>query len=467
MTTPSKNDNESSGADAITEHTDDRHVDDQYTDDQHTDAPHAEINARTIFGLALPALGVLAAMPLYLLLDTAIVGRLGSFELAALGAGATVQSMLTTQLTFLSYGTTARASRLYGQGKKSSAIAEGVQATWVALAVGGLLATVLWIFGTTIAQWLTGDPQVASATASWLHVSALAIPLTLVIMAGNGWMRGIQNTRWPFYFTLAGVIPGAITLPFLVSSFGLVGSAWANVFGMGLTATCFVVCLLRAHDGSWAPRSRVIIRQLVLGRDLILRSLAFQVAFLSAAGVAARFGTHALAAHQIMLQLWNFLTLVLDSLAIAAQALIGAALGSKTVAKARSTGLRITWYSTIFALCLAVIFVIFSGWIPRVFTDDPGVLEAIATPWWLLVSMIVLGGVLFAFDGVLLGAGDVAFLRTITIASVVLGFLPGVWLAYLVDGGLTGIWCGLLAFIALRTLAVVYRFQSMKWAVTD
>lgn len=430
-------------------------------------AGSAEISARTIFGLALPALGVLAAMPLYLLLDTAVVGRLGSFELAALGAGATVQSMLTTQLTFLSYGTTARASRLYGQGKKSAAIAEGVQATWVAVAVGLSLAAVLWIFGSHIAQWLTGDPNVAAATASWLHVSALAIPLTLVIMAGNGWMRGIQNTRWPFYFTLAGVVPGAIALPFLVSTFGLVGSAWANVLGMGLTATCFVVCLLRAHGGSWAPRARVIMRQLVLGRDLILRSLAFQVAFLSAAGVAARFGTHALAAHQIMLQLWNFLTLVLDSLAIAAQALIGAALGGKTVTAARRAGLKITWYSTIFALALAAVFAVFSGWIPRLFTDDAGVLDTIATPWWLLLIMIVLGGVLFAFDGVLLGAGDVAFLRTITIGSVLLGFLPGVWIAYLVDGGLTGIWCGLLAFIALRTAAVVYRFQSMKWVVID
>lgn len=440
------------------------------TENREADAPatgSAEVTARTIFGLALPALGVLAAMPLYLLLDTAVVGRLGSFELAALGAGATVQSMLTTQLTFLSYGTTARASRLFGQGKKALAIAEGVQATWVALVVGGLLAAILWIFGDTIARWLTGDAEIAGATASWLHVSALAIPLTLVIMAGNGWMRGIQNTRWPFYFTLAGVIPGAIALPFLVSAFGLVGSAWANVLGMGLTALCFVVCLLRAHDGGWVPRSRVIVQQLVLGRDLILRSLAFQVAFLSAAGVAARFGTHALAAHQIMLQLWNFLTLVLDSLAIAAQALIGAALGGKTVAKARRAGLKITWYSTIFALGLAVVFAIFASWIPRLFTDDVGVLETIATPWWLLIIMIVLGGVLFAFDGVLLGAGDVAFLRTITIASVLLGFLPGVWIAYLVDGGLTGIWCGLLAFIALRTLAVVYRFQSMKWAVTD
>ena len=81
-----------------------------------------------------------------------------------------------------------------------------------------------------------------------------------------------------------------------------------------------------------------------------------------------------------------------------------------------------------------------------------------------MVAMIITGGVLFALDGVLLGAGDAAFLRTLTLASVILGYLPGVFLAYALDWGLTGVWAGLAAFIALRTVGVVYRFKSMKWA---
>ena len=105
-----------------------------------------DVTARRVLALALPALGVLAANPLYLLLDTAVIGRLGAVELAALAAGATVQSTVTTQLTFLSYGTTARSARFYGAGKKDQAIAEGVQATWVALGVGALLAILVWIF---------------------------------------------------------------------------------------------------------------------------------------------------------------------------------------------------------------------------------------------------------------------------------------------------------------------------------
>lgn len=424
-----------------------------------------QVTARQIFALAFPALGVLAATPLYLLLDTAVVGRLGAFELAALAAGTTVQSTVTTQLTFLSYGTTARASRLYGSGRRAEAVAEGVQATWVGLFVGLVLASAMWLFAGDVALWLTGDEATATESARWLRVAAFAIPLTLVTMAGNGWLRGVQDTRRPLWFTLAGVIPGAVLVPVLVARLGLVGSAVANVIGVAITATCFLVALAREHDGDWRPRWSVIRRQLVLGRDLIVRSLSFQVAFVSAAAVAARFGTSSLAAHQIMLQLWNFITLVLDSLAIAAQALTGAALGRGTVDVARRVGVRVTVYSMVFAGAIGLVFAVLAGVIPRIFTSDAAVLDALARPWWLMIAMIVLGGVVFALDGVLLGAGDAGYLRTITIVSVLFGFLPGVWISYAVDGGLTGIWTGLLAFIIIRMVAVVLRFRSMRWAV--
>ncbi len=427
----------------------------------------SQVSARRVFGLALPALGVLAAMPLYLLLDTAVVGRLGASQLAALGAAAAVQSVVTTQLTFLSYGTTARSSRLFGSGDRQGAIAEGVQATYVALIVGFGLACIMWLFGGQIALWMTGNPETASLAASWLHVAALSIPITLVEMAGNGWLRGVQDTKRPLYFTLAGLIPGAIAVPIFVHWWGLVGSAWANVLGMGIITLLFLLELKKQHTGSWRLRPSVIKRQLVLGRDLIIRSASLQVAFLSSAAVAARFGTAPLAAHQVMLQIWNFLTLILDSLAIAAQTLIGAALGAKSVDTARNAGQKIIVYSTIFSAALALVFALGAGFIPRIFTSDADVLNAMAIPWWIMIAMIIAGGVLFAIDGVLLGAGDAAFLRTITVGSVIIGFLPGIWIAYALDFGLAGIWAGLAAFILLRTVAVVFRFYSMRWAVVS
>lgn len=424
---------------------------------------------REILALALPALGVLAANPLYLLLDTAVVGRLGTAELAALAAGAAIQSTVTTQLTFLSYGTTARSSRFYGAGQRDRAVAEGVQATWVALGVSILLALIVGVFAQPLAQALTGDYDTAARAASWMRVAAFAVPMTLVIMAGNGWMRGVQNTRLPLYLTLCGVIPGAALLPVLVGRFGLVGSAISNVVGMGITSVLFVVVLVREHGsygGSWAPRWDIIRLQLVLGRDLILRSLSFQVSLLTAAAVAGRFGVVALAAHQLMLQLWNFLTLVLDSLAIAAQTLTGSALGRGGAEEARGVGAQALRYSMLFAVALAALFAVFAPQIQGVFTSDPDVVETLRVPWMLLIAMILAGGAVFAFDGVLLGASDAAFLRNLTLFSLLAVALPIILLSGALGWGLTGIWIGQLGQVLTRLVGVVWRFRSMRWAVS-
>lgn len=433
-----------------------------------TGASEKTVSARQVLGLALPALGVLAATPLYLLLDTAVVGRLGTAQLAALAAGTAVQSTVTVQLTFLSYGTTARASRLFGAGRRADAVAEGVQATWVALGVGLLLSSVIWLFAQPIALFLTSDAAIAGDAVQWLRVAAIAIPLTLIVMAGNGWLRGVQNTRLPLVLTLCGVIPGAAALPLFVDKLGLVGSAWANVLGIGITSTLFVVTLIREHSrhgGSWAPRWQVIRSQLVLGRDLILRSMSFQISMLAAAAVAGRFGAAALAAHQILLQLWNFLTLVLDSLAIAAQTLTGSALGRGAVDSARRVGALATRYSMLFAGLLACVFALATRAIWALFTSDSQVIAELAVPWWMLVAMVVLGGVVFALDGALLGAGDVAFLRTLTISSVLGVYFPITLLAMAFGWGLAGVWAGLAASIVIRLVGVVLRFRSMKWAV--
>lgn len=423
-----------------------------------------DVSPGRILSLALPALGVLAAMPLYLLWDTAVVGRLSAHALASLGAAAAVQSVVSTQLTFLSYGTTARSARLFGAGKKDAAVEEGVQATWIALGVGLVLMSLMLVFAPWIAQAMTGDDLVAADTARWLRVASPAIVFTLVEMAGNGWLRGIQDVRAPLYYTLAGLIPGAIAVPIFVNHWGMMGSALATDLGMGIIAALFFARLVREHTGGWRPQGHIMREQLTLGRDLIVRSLAFQVSGLAATAVAARAGTASLAGHQVMLQIWSLLTLLLDSLAIAAQTIVGAALGAGHIDKARTAGNKITSYSVAFAVALAALFAAGHTFIPSLIAPDREVLDALAGPWWIFVALIVVGGVVFALDGVLLGAADAAFLRTITIGSVLIGYLPLLLLAHVTHSGLLGVWIGMAAFIGLRAILVVYRFRSMRWA---
>jgi putative MATE family efflux protein len=428
--------------------------------------------ARELLRLAVPALLVLAAEPLYLLVDTAVVGHLGAVPLAGLAIGAVLLAQVSSQLNFLSYGTTARAARLHGAGRRAEAVGEGVQSTWLALGVGAVLLLVGELVAGPVARALAGGPgPVSDAALSWLRIALPGAPLVLVTLAGNGWMRGVQDTARPMRIVLLGNGLSAIACPVLVyglggvPALGLVGSAVANVSGQLVAAVLFIRALLRERP-PLAPVPALLRAQLTMGRDLVLRSLGFQACFLSAAAVAARFGAPSVAAHQVVLQLWNFQALVLDSLAIAAQSLVGAALGGGGADRARRVATRVSRYGLVLGCGFGVLFAALAGVLPRLFTNDAEVLAAIPVAWWFFVALQPVAGLVFALDGVLLGAGDARFLRTWTLLGAFCGFLPLIWLSLVFRWGLAGIWTGLAMFMLVRLVSVVARSRSGAWAVT-
>jgi putative MATE family efflux protein len=421
---------------------------------------------RRILGLAVPALGVLAAEPLYVLVDTAVVGHLGAVPLAGLALGGVVLTQVSSQLTFLSYGTTSRTARLHGAGRRADAVREGVQATWLAIVVGLVVLVAGQLLAEPIARALSGDAEITAAAVSWLRIALFGAPLILITMAGNGWMRGVQDAARPLRYVLAGNGISAVLCPVLVyaAGWGLEGSAMANVVAQVISAGMFLAALVR-EKVPLAPDWALMRAQLGLGRDLVIRSLGFQVCFVSAAAVAARTSTEALGAHQIVLQLWVFLALVLDSVAIAAQSLVGAALGAGSSRQARGIAGQITRYGLVFGCVLGVVFAALSQVLPHVFTSDAAVLGEIPHAWWFFVALQPIAGVVFALDGVLLGAGDAAFLRNATLLSAGLGFLPLIWASLGFGWGLAGIWSGLSLFMVFRLVAVVTRWRSGRWAV--
>jgi putative MATE family efflux protein len=422
---------------------------------------------RRVAALALPALIVLAAEPLYVLVDTAVVGHLGSVQLAALAIGGTVMSAAAWLGTVMAYGTTGRSARRFGAGDRASAVAEGVQASWLAFGVGLALAVVAQVAAGPLARTLGGgDSDVAAGAAEWLRIAALGAPGLLLAAAGNGWMRGVQDTRRPLYYVLGANVLSAVLCPILVypAGLGLTGSAVANVVAQTVAGVFFARALV-AERVSLRPRPAVIGQQLVLGRDLLIRGSAFQACFLSATAVAARFGTAAVAAHQITVQLWFFCALALDAVAIAAQSLVGAALGAAHDREARDLGRRIGLIGGVCGAAFAVVIGAGAGVVPGWFTGDPAVHEQALVAWPWFVALLPLAGVVYALDGVLIGAGDARYLRNATIVAALGGFLPVIWLAYALDAGLGGIWAGLALFIVLRLVTLLLRMRSGAWAV--
>jgi putative MATE family efflux protein len=423
---------------------------------------------RRVAALALPALVVLAAEPLYVLVDTAVVGHLGRTPLAGLALGGGVLSLAAWLGVVLAYGTTGRAARRFGSGDRVAAVQEGVQASWLAVAAGVLLAVLVEVSAGPLAAALAGGSgEVAAGAAQWLRVAALGVPGLLLGTAGNGWLRGVQDTRRPLYYVLGANLLSALLCPLLVypAGLGLTGSAIANSVAQSL-AGCLFVRALVAERVALRPRPPVIRRQLALGRDLLVRGAAFQACFLSAAAVAARFGAAALGAHQIALQLWMFCSLVLDALAIAAQALIGAELGAGRDVEARWLARRIALLGLAAGVGLGALTGAGAGVLPRLFSSDAQVFDQAMRAWPWFAGMLPLAGVVFALDGVLIGAGDVRYMRNLTLVAALGGFLPAIWTALLLRLGIGGVWAGLALFVLIRLVALLARLRSGRWAVT-
>jgi MATE family, multidrug efflux pump len=426
-----------------------------------------DVSTRRIVSLAASAFVVLAAEPLFLLVDTAVVGHLGKVPLAALGAGATIMTLLAIVGTSLEYGTTGRAARYFGAGRRDAAVNEGVQASWLAVLIG--------LFGIGLGELLAGPATrliagnsngVAAAAESWLRIAILGLPGILLVLAANGWLRGVQDTRTPVRIVVIANLASAIASPILVYpvGLGLEGSAVANVLAQTIGA---VLCVraLHAERTQARPHWTVMRKQLVVSRDLVIRAGAFQAAYMTAAAVAGRMGAAQLAAHQVGLQLWEFAALLLDSFAIAAQSLVGAALGGGDAESAKHTAWRVGRYGLRAGLIFAVVFA--AGWflIPAAFSSDPAVQHQAHLLWPWLVAMLPIGGILFALDGVLLGAGDNGFMRTITLISALLGYVPLALAALAFGWGIAGVWAGLAAFIGIRFVGMVWRIRNGRWLI--
>lgn len=352
----------------------------------------APVPTRRIAQLALPALVVLAAEPLYVLVDTAVVGRLGAVSLAAVAIGGTVMSVAAWLGIVAAYGTTGRAARRYGAGDRHAAIAEGVQASWLALVAGVLLAVVGQVLAAPITAGLAGaDNPVAQAAGDWLRIAVWGAPGLLLAAAGNGWMRGVQETRRPVRYVLTANAISAVLCPIMVypAGLGLAGSAVANVVAQTLGGLLFVIALARAGV-PLRPRPELIVAHLTVGRDLLIRGAAFQASFLSATAVAARYGTVQVAAHQIAIQLWFFTALALDALAIAGQSLVGAALGAGDAAGARALARRLVLLGALAGAAFAALFAAGAPVIPGWFSPDPAVhaQARIVWPWFVAMQPV-------------------------------------------------------------------------------
>lgn len=411
---------------------------------------------RRILSLALPALGSLAVEPVYVLVDTAIVGRIGTDELAGLAVAATVLSFVVAGSNFLTYGTTERVARRLGAGDRESAANVGVQAMWLALLVGIPAAPLLIALARPISSLFGATGAVLDHAVTYLSISAVGVPFVLITLAAQGVLRGASDYITPLWILLASNVANIVIEVVLVFGLdlGVAGSAWSTVVSQIAAAVAFVWILRDRFLRATIRRpNRAGLAPLVsAGRYLLLRVGSMLVVFGGATAVAARIDDTTLAAHQIVMSLFLFLALTLDALAVPAQTLVAEELGRDAMSTAYHVARRAVRLSIIAGIGLGVVIAVLAPFIPSVFTGDEAVASrATAGLLWLAVMMLP-GAVAFAYDGILIGAGDYRFL-----GRAAFGYLLAVTPIAIVtlltpELGIGGIWAGLTLWMIIRAV---------------
>jgi MATE family, multidrug efflux pump len=421
---------------------------------------------REILRLALPALGALAAEPLYVLVDTAIVGHLGRPQLAALGLAGTVLAGTFTIFNFLTYGTTAVVARASGAGKAEKAARLAAQALWVALAIGGVLLVACEAAAGPLLRGLGGHGRSGDLALLYFRIGAIGLPAALVALAGQGYLRGVSNLRRPFVIVVAANALNVVLEVLFVYGFhwGVAGSAGGTAIAQLAMAVAFGVELLRPHAQSKRPSLREMQPMVRVGRQIFVRTTALYAAFLVAASLCARMGDAQLGAHQIALQLFYFLALILDAVAIAGQVIVGRMLGGGDADGAYAAAVRMIGWSVVVGLVFAVILLPLAHVIPRAFSGDHAVLHQAVLLWPFFALMQPLGGAVFALDGILIGAGDTRYLMWSMLAASAV-FITLAAVAYAAGWGVIGVWVALDVLIAARLALLGARFAGRRWAV--
>ena len=370
---------------------------------------------RDILRLAVPALGALVAEPLFLIVDSALVGHLGTTPLAALGIAGAILQTIVGLMVFLAYSTTPAVARRFGAGDPTRAVSAGIDGMWLALGLGALLALAGYLT-TPFLVGLFGATEAVTADAeTYLGISMWGLPAMLIVFAATGLLRGLQDTVTPLWIAGLGFAANALLNAFFIYGlgWGIAGSAVGTVLAQWGMVTAYVVVIgrhARRHGAGLRPQRDGISGSARSGGWLFLRTVALRVALLATVAVATTLGTEELAGWQVAFTIFSTAAFALDALAIAAQALIGKGLGAGDEAGVRRVLQRTLAWGVAFGVLVGLVIGASSGVIGLVFTGDPQ-LAALVQPALIVLAVAQpVAGAVFVLDGVLMGAGDARYL---------------------------------------------------------
>jgi putative MATE family efflux protein len=419
--------------------------------------------------LAFPALGALVIEPVFLMSDSAIVGHLGTAQLAGLAVGSVIVLNLVNLCLFLTFTTTASVARMVGAGAPASAARQAVDGLWLAAGIGVTLAGLLACLSDPLTSFFGGGAAALGYGRTYIDISLAGIPQMLVVLAATGVLRGFGDIWTPLRVAVAGgLLNIALNLALVYGlRMGIAGSATGTAVTQTLTAVWIVwlvVRRLRPSGINWLP-TRAGAQVVGAGSfTLFVRTLSPGVALIGMTYVASHQGQVALAGHQACLTISGFCDIPAGALGIAAQVIVGRTLGAREPDKARSIVIRCMCWGLGAGIILGLGLAFARPLFGPVFSHDPAVRHQLVAVLLALALLQPVGGVLFVLDGVLIGAGDGRYLAQAGVVTLLV-FAPVLALVLALHGTLVELWLGLGLYLAARLIALLLRLRTDAWLI--
>ena len=420
---------------------------------------------RVIGALAIPALGALAADPLYSLVDTAFVGHLGVAQLGGLSVGVAAFTASFWIFSFLAYGVTPRVARSLGAGHSADAARVGVQALWLALLLGAAVTSIGFFLAGPVVRAFGASDEVIRFAEPYLRIRALAAIPVLIAQVGQGYLRGAQDTKTPTFIVVAGAASNVVVgyLFIFTLGWGMEGAAWAVVLCQTGAAAAFVAVLrMRMTPVGWLPQVQLMRSLLRVGGELALRTGSLVAGLTIATSIAARIGTTTVAAWQVAMQFFLLLSLTLDAVAIAAQALVATHLGAGERDRARAVGERLIGLGLYVGTGLGIVLFLGAPFLAGLFTGSTEV-ERLATQLLIWIALLQpVGAIAFTLDGILIGASDTGFLAVAMVGATAV-FVASMFLLYDAQVGVWSLVIGMSTWMLVRAGSTMARFRGTGW----
>ena len=420
--------------------------------------------------LAFPAIVAGVSEPLMALADTAIIGHLGTTELAGVGVGASLFLLLVWLLAQTKSAISAIVSRYYGMGKTNELGAFVVQSLFFNIIIGILTIAVTLCFVNYLFSFYNATGELLEVAKSYYRIRVFGLPLALATYGLFGVFRGLQNTSWAMMISISGGTINVL-LDFIlvygidnvVPAMGVEGAAWASLIAQAIMFVAVVWLLIKKKLVSLALRIEFdknmgdFVRMFA---NLLVRTAALNTAYFLGTKYATSYGEEYIAAHTMAMNIWLFSSFFIDGYATAGNAIAGKLLGQNNSDGIARIGKAIYRMSILVGTVLGLFYLggyVFFG---SIFSSDIAVITVFESIFWLVIISQPINGLSFGLDGIFKGLGKAALLRNTLLAATFLGFVPTLFLFDYLGFELHAVWFAFLVFMAFRGFILLWKFNK-------